>query len=335
MADNKTLTSHAATSHAAHQRFTRLVALAAVATFLMITIGAITRVTESGMGCGTHWPLCNGRIIPEFQTPEEIIEKGHRLFALLVGFFTVLVGWRAYKQYRDQPGIFFPAMGAVFLFFVQSGLGAITVWMSNQWVSVLLHMGNAMLLFSCFLVTWAVAKHSQDIQRTWQRLALRLPPLELILTLILTFLVAMVGAAVAGNTALKACVGWPLCGAEIWPSQQGPLQVLNMTHRLVVGGLGILLVMILWQLRSGANPVLRRPILWAFGMYLAQSALGALIVLVNQREFLTSVRALHVTFAAATWAALVIASTISWLQQSPVRTTTPQPAVAFSGTTSS
>lgn len=318
-----------------HQRFTRLVAIAAVMTFLMITIGAITRVTESGMGCGTYWPLCNGRVIPEFRTPEEIIEKGHRLFALLVGVYTLLVGWRAHKHYRDQPSIYLPAMGAIVLFFVQSGLGAITVWLSNQWVSVLLHLGNAMLLFSCFLITWAAAKHGETIRREWARLSLRLPSVELFLTLILTFLVAMVGAAVAGNTALKACVGWPLCGSELWPVQQGPLQVLNMTHRLVVGGLGILLVLLLWQLRGSNNHLLRRPLLFAFGMYIMQSALGALIVLVNQREFLTSVRALHVTFAAATWAALVVASTISWLQQSPVRATNLRPAVAFSGTTSS
>ena len=58
------------------QRFTRLVGIAAVLTFVLITIGAITRVTQSGMGCGTYWPDCNGRIIPAFETTEEVVAEG-------------------------------------------------------------------------------------------------------------------------------------------------------------------------------------------------------------------------------------------------------------------
>jgi heme A synthase len=318
-----------------HQRFTRLLGIAAFVTFLMITIGAITRVTESGMGCGTYWPSCNGRIIPEFQTTEEIIEMGHRLFALLVGFYTVLVVIRAWQYYRDQPRIFIPALMTLALFVTQSGLGAITVALSNQWVSVLLHLGNAMLLLSSFLAAWAAAKYGGTTERSREQLTVRLPPVELYLTLILTFLVAMVGAAVAGNTATKACVGWPLCNGELWPAQQGPLQVLNMTHRLVVGGLGLVLITVLGQLRGSNNAVLRTPLLAALALYLMQAALGALVVLVDHRESLTAVRALHVTFAAAMWSALVVASSISWLQQSPARATTAPHNVALSGTTSS
>lgn len=318
----------------AHRRFTRIVLVAAFLTFMMITLGAITRVTESGMGCGTYWPDCNGRLIPEFRTTEEIIEMVHRLFALLVGVYTLWVGLRAWQRYRQRPGIFLPAMLAVVLFFVQSGLGAVTVRLSNHWVSVLLHLGNAMFLLAAFLVAWTVARFGDDLARWRSSIALRLPPAEVIMTTGLVLCVAMIGAAVAGNEATKACIGWPLCDGELLPTRQGPLQMLNMTHRLIVGGMGVLLVIMLWQLRGSRNPLMTRGLQIAIALYLAQCALGALVVLVNQREWLTAFRALHVTFAAATWSAMIVLSTVSWLQHSPVPATA-KPTLAASATTSS
>ncbi len=40
------------------RRFTRLAWTAAAFTYLLIILGAIVRITGSGMGCGEHWPLC-------------------------------------------------------------------------------------------------------------------------------------------------------------------------------------------------------------------------------------------------------------------------------------
>jgi len=46
------------------RRFTRLAWTAATFTYLLIILGAIVRITESGLGCGEHWPLCNGKLLP-------------------------------------------------------------------------------------------------------------------------------------------------------------------------------------------------------------------------------------------------------------------------------
>src|SRR3954451_23805720 len=90
-------------------RFDQLALGAAVVTFLMIVIGAITRVSESGMGCGTYWPSCNGHLVPEFKDTATIIEFGHRLFALLVGLFALAVVIQGWRKHRDNPRIFVPA----------------------------------------------------------------------------------------------------------------------------------------------------------------------------------------------------------------------------------
>src|SRR5256714_14665177 len=66
------------------RRFTRLAWLAATCTYLLIILGAIVRITGSGLGCGEHWPLCNGRLLPPLDVPT-LIEYGHRLAPAAVG----------------------------------------------------------------------------------------------------------------------------------------------------------------------------------------------------------------------------------------------------------
>ena len=52
------------------RRFRRLADLTVFATFLLIVVGGIVRVSESGLGCGPGgsgtegWPLCNGEAVP-------------------------------------------------------------------------------------------------------------------------------------------------------------------------------------------------------------------------------------------------------------------------------
>jgi len=51
------------------RRFTRLAWTAATFTYLLIILGAIVRITGSGLGCGEHWPLCNGKLLPPLDLP--------------------------------------------------------------------------------------------------------------------------------------------------------------------------------------------------------------------------------------------------------------------------
>jgi heme A synthase len=292
--------------------FERLALASTITTLLMIVIGAITRVTESGMGCGPYWPSCNGHLIPAFEDITVVIEYGHRLFALVVGLFVGLMAWRAWRGYRAERTLFVPAMLALALFFSQSAVGALTVAVYNQWVSVLIHLGNSMLLLAACLVTWAMARNC--LRPTPPSQAIQLPPMAVWLATLLSFAVAMVGAAVAGTNAAKACIGYPLCAGELLPTAQGPLQMLHMTHRLLAGGLGLLLLLML--VAAWRAPSLRKALLLALLAYLAQAGLGASIVLIDSQGLLTLSKALHVVFAALTWSMMVLASVNVWIQLS-------------------
>ena len=61
----------------------------------VIAWGAYVRATGSGAGCGSHWPLCNGQVIPRAASIETLVEFSHRvtsgiaLLAVVVLFFWV------------------------------------------------------------------------------------------------------------------------------------------------------------------------------------------------------------------------------------------------------
>lgn len=67
---------------------------------LVIAWGAFVRATGSGAGCGAHWPLCNGEIVPRAPTTALIIEASHRLSS---GVALVLMGVLLVRTLRTAP----------------------------------------------------------------------------------------------------------------------------------------------------------------------------------------------------------------------------------------
>ena len=132
-------------------RFRRLVTLTIVATFVLILIGGVVRVSDSGLGCGpagsgTHgWPLCEGGVLPA-DSAESTIEFSHRLAASAVAVLIALLIWRALRQLRAHPWIVRGSIAAGVLVLVQAGLGGLTVEQGLEDELVAAHLGLAMLL---------------------------------------------------------------------------------------------------------------------------------------------------------------------------------------------
>jgi heme A synthase len=67
---------------------------------LVIMWGAYVRATGSGAGCGAHWPLCNGEVIPRAPAVETLVEFTHRLSS---GLVIILVAYLIYRAFRLYP----------------------------------------------------------------------------------------------------------------------------------------------------------------------------------------------------------------------------------------
>jgi heme A synthase len=288
--------------------FLRLAVSTALLTVGLIVFGAVVRVTDSGLGCGNDWPLCNGTIFPPLDNLTAWIEWLHRLFALLIGMFglgMLVTGWRAYRN-RNQAVMSFVLLSA-FLFVAQSALGALVVVLELPPTFVTLHLGVAMVFLATLILSalaaWWKAPH---VRPSDQVTTLTYANAVFVLVIILT------GALVRGSGATLACTDWPLCNGEVLPTAQGQLALIHMLHRFAVLALGLSLALLVWQvLKSRQDGLSRGLAIGAFVLYLMQAGVGALYVL-SVADALWG--AAHVGMAAATWALLVVLSGVEAIQ---------------------
>lgn len=72
---------------------------------LVVLWGAFVRATGSGAGCGSHWPLCNGTVIPRAPEVATMIEFTHRLTSGIALLLVAAVLWLAMVRHaRHQDG---------------------------------------------------------------------------------------------------------------------------------------------------------------------------------------------------------------------------------------
>lgn len=62
--------------------------------------GALVRATKAGAGCGGHWPLCNGMVLPETMQAATRIEFTHRIMSGLAFIAVVALYVWARREFR-------------------------------------------------------------------------------------------------------------------------------------------------------------------------------------------------------------------------------------------
>jgi len=81
-------------------RFARYAWITLCCNVAVILWGTIVRATGSGAGCGSHWPLCNGVMVPRAPKIATVIEFSHRLTS---GVALLLVVGLAVWAFRARP----------------------------------------------------------------------------------------------------------------------------------------------------------------------------------------------------------------------------------------
>ena len=82
-------------------RFARFAWAVLAYNLAVIAWGAYVRASGSGAGCGAHWPLCDGRVLPREPTIELAVELSHRVtsgIALVLVVGLVVAAFRAYPR---------------------------------------------------------------------------------------------------------------------------------------------------------------------------------------------------------------------------------------------
>ncbi|MGB7212230.1 MAG: heme o synthase [Gemmatimonadales bacterium] len=279
----------------------RLAWTGAAFTFLLIVLGGIVRITGSGLGCGEHWPNCNGRWFPPLDLPT-LIEISHRWVAALVSITVTAVGIVAWIRHRNEPRLRNPATLAFVLLVVQVLLGAITVKFTLPPAVVVVHLANAMLVLAALLVT---AMRASTVQEA-------LPPVErhpghtlARVTAGLGFIVILFGALTANLHAGWYCSGFPLCDGSLFPPSNSLAQI-HWTHRLLAFTFVGLVLALAWAARGKRGPAglrYQRMTVALLVVSLAQVAVAAAMVL---HLLPPGLRALHLFTGTSVWAMLVV-----------------------------
>jgi protoheme IX farnesyltransferase len=283
----------------------------------LIVLGGVVRITGSGMGCGDHWPRCDGQWFPPLDLPT-LIEISHRWVAALVSLLVAAVGVVAWRRHRHQPALRNPALLAAGLLVAQVLLGAVTVKLAlPPWV-IITHLANAMVLLA---VLMTVGLRARDLGRTDSVAAAGVHPAHrlILTTAVLGFVVILFGAQVANFHAGLLCLGFPLCEGGVLPPANR-LAALHWTHRVLAFaflGLAGYAVARVSRRSDPASRPMRRAAAVVLAATVAQVGVAAAMVL---HLLPPALRALHLLVGTLVWASLV------WLVYESSRTPATDPA---------
>jgi len=279
-------------------------------TVVVILLGAYVRASGSGAGCGAHWPLCNGVVLPRDPTVQTLIEFSHRLTSglailLLVGL--VVGAWRTtppghvVRSAAVVSAIFMASeaaigAGLVLLQYVADDLRVARGW----WVAG--HLVNTFLLVAALTLTaWWASGGAPPRPRARPRLA------------------ALLAAALFGVLLLSTSGAVTALGDTLFPvatleegtamtfSDSAHLFVrLRIYHPLLAFAVGALVaVAALAAARYQPTAVTRRLAAAVIGLWLAQLLLGALNVYLLAP---ISLQIAHLLLSDLIWIALVVLS---------------------------
>ena len=272
-----------------HRPLTRLAWSAAVATWLLIVLGGVVRISGSGLGCGDEWPICHGRLIPSFADIGTAIEWSHRLVAAIVSTLVLLLAGSVWwVRRRTPPGPSRIAYVALGLLVVQVLLGAVTVKLQLPPWTIVLHLGTAMLLLSTLIAT---ALHLSPLTPGLRPGSANSPAAGAAL---LVFLTVLAGGLTANLGAATACVGFPLCNGQ-WIVAGNDLQYVQWAHRLLA--YTTYAYLLAWALATR-----RRAALLVLGLATLQIVIAAAMVTQGLPRL---VQAAHVAVGAALWGTVV------------------------------
>jgi heme A synthase len=171
--------------------------------------GAFVRATGSGAGCGKHWPLCDGVVIPRSMQTATIIELTHRAssgVAMLLVLALVVLAWRTFPRGHHIR----KSTGFTALFMLMEALiGASLVlkeWVAQDTsvvraVMSAVHLGNTYFLLGALtLSTWWIYNPRQNLASRKDRFQI-----AVLISLAAAVLLGMTGAITAlGDTLFPA-----------------------------------------------------------------------------------------------------------------------------------
>ena len=301
---------------------------------LVILWGAVVRATGSGAGCGEHWPLCQGVVIPHARQIATLIEFSHRATSGIDVLLVIGLVWMAFRRFGRGHAVRRYAAAAGFLTVTEGLAGAALVLLGDvgnvvstgRVVVLSVHLVNTFLLLASLgLTAWAAGNKVPVGSREGGP---RPAPARSLYVMFGAGLLGAIVIAITGTIAALADTLYPaksLAAAFQWDfsGTAAPILHLRIIHPMVavlVGG--YLLVLAVLTLSSPGPAAAKRMARRLAGLVLLQFGLGAVnIILLTP----VSMQIIHLLVADLIWIVLVLltAESLGWQAESVVSAITP------------
>lgn len=298
---------------------------------LVIVWGAYVRVSESGAGCGSHWPLCNGVVLPPSPTLHTVIEFSHRLTSGLSGLSIIVLGLGTYLATRRGHPARWGVLASLLLVIFEGVVGGVQVLLGLTADSTDparglvqgVHLISTFLLTGALLLTALWLSGAPRLRWRGQGLLGWASGLALVVMLI----VGMAGAVTALGDLLFRPVGTTPLGTvqQDFSGAAGLIQQLRVVHpALAVLGSAYLAYfgVLVARLRPDPGVLRARNAVWA--MIGVQLLAGLTNVILKAPNWL---QLLHLLLACLMWLAVV------WLVQATLGAPGRQPQPSVPGVT--
>ncbi|MEF3273050.1 MAG: COX15/CtaA family protein [Chloroflexus sp.] len=277
---------------------------------LVIMWGAFVRATGSGAGCGDHWPLCDGQVIPRAPDTAQLIEFSHRVtsgIALLLAIALLVWALRLFAAGHPARRA---AIAVMVFMIIESLIGAALVLFQlvahnvslTRAISLGLHLVNTLLLIGAMALTawYASGKPAPDLRGKGGLLSM--------------LIAALVGTAFVGASGAVTALGDTLLQLEVLPGgvnqpinrDSHPLVLMRIVHPVLGTLVGLAMISLAQRaMRYDPSPS-TRVLAWAVAtIFVSQIFLGALNVILKAPIWMQLV---HLLFADLAWLALVLLS---------------------------
>jgi heme A synthase len=293
----------------------------------VILWGAFVRATGSGAGCGNHWPLCNGVVVPLAPQAATLIEFGHRLtsgLSLVLVVVLAVWGFRSYaKGSPVRTGVLASLVFVVAEAVIGAGLVLFHLVTDNasiaRAVSMALHLINTFLLLAALSLTAWWASGGARIRLRGQGIAIWGWGFAMIGTLVL----GMSGAITAlGDTIFPAQSLAEGFRQDFLPAAHFLLR-LRVWHPLIAISVGLYLVLFALTISSLRPVPAARRLAWTLtALVLVQIGAGFLNVVLLAPLWL---QIIHLALAASVWITLVLLGAAAFsAQEAPAQVLSPR-----------
>ena len=277
---------------------------------LVILWGAYVRASGSGAGCGSHWPLCNGEVIPLDRPVATLIEFSHRLTTGLAGLLVIGLVVGAFRAFPRGSSVRLGAALSLAFILIEGMVGALQVRLGltadnasvGRAVVGSIHLANTFLMLAAMTLTAWWASGGAPLRLRGQGV------------LSWVFAVGLLGVLLVGASGAITALGDTLFPSD---SLAAGLQAdfsagahfliqLRVIHPILAVLVGVF-SMVAGRLAAAWRPsVATRRLAWVLiGLFGAQLLIGVVNVALLAPIFM---QIIHLFMADLVWVALVLAA---------------------------